>query len=174
MCKMYKKQLFVILSVMLLVFSACQREARQLVGDYSYKLSGDVVIMDADGSETHHFVHRVGQMNVLRDKSSKTGFVVTMNEMNGGCYTFQAELSGDTLVLPPYTFTTTILSSDGIDISIIDQDENPTMVYTVKASGSGRMNGNMLILRESWNGQQTGNPTVTFRAPEMMILAEKN
>ena len=174
MCKMYKKQLFVILSVMLLIFSACQRETRQLLGDYSYKLSGDVVIMSSDGTESHYFLHRVGQMNVLRDKSSKTGFVVTMNEMNGGCYTFMAEMSGDTLLLPLYTFTTTVLTSDGIDISLIDQEDNPTTVYTVRASGSGRLNGNTLILRESWNGQQIGNPVISLRAPDMMILAEKN
>jgi hypothetical protein len=159
---------------MLLIFSACQREARQLVGEYSYKLSGDLIIMSSNGSESHHYLHRIGQMNVLRDKSSKTGFVVTMNEMNGGCYTFPAELSGDTLVLPPHTFTTTFLSSDGLDITIFNPDDNPTMVYTVRATGGGRINGDVLILKESWNGQQVGNPIVTFRAPEMTILAEKN
>ena len=129
--------------------------------------------MSSDGTESHYFLHRVGQMNVLRDKSSKTGFVVTMNEMNGGCYTFMAEMSGDTLLLPLYTFTTTVLTSDGIDISLIDQEDNPTTVYTVRASGSGRLNGNTLILRESWNGQQIGNPVISLRAPDMMILAEK-
>ena len=162
------------ISAMLLVFSACQREARQLAGDYSYKLSGDVVIMGANGSESHHFVHRVGQMNVLRDKSSKTGFVVTMNEMNGGCYVFPAELSGDTLVLPPHTFTTTFLTADSLDIGIFNPDDTPSMVYAVNASGSGRINDKVLILKESWGGQQVGDPTITFRAPEMTILAEKN
>jgi len=159
---------------MLLIFSACQREARQLVGDYSYKLSGDMIIVGSNGSESHHFIHRIGQMNVLRDKSSKTGFVVTMNEMNGGCYTFQAELSGDTLKLPLHTFTTTFLTSDGLDITIYDPNDNPTMVYVIKASGSGRINDNTLILRESWFGEQSGNPVVKIRAQEMTILAEKN
>ena len=159
---------------MSLIFSACQREARQLLGNYSYKLSGDVVIVSSNGSESHHFLHRIGQMNVLRDKSSKTGFVVTMNETNGGAYTFPAELSGDTLVLPPHTFVTTLLSTTGIDIPVINQDDNLSQAYIVRASGSGRINGNTLILKESWAGQQSGDSTITFRAPEMTVLAEKN
>lgn len=170
---MKQKLLWIALAVGMLC-TACNREARQLLGDYSYKLSGEVVVVDDAGKETHHFVHRNGQMNVLRDKSSKSRFVVTMNEMNGGCCTFSAELNGDSLVLQPYAFTMTIISTEGIDFPNLNQEESPNIVYSVTASGSGWVNGNTLIVKEVWTGQQSGNPSVTLRASEMMILAEKN
>lgn len=166
------KKFIPLLLVVALFGTACNREARNLKGDYSYKLSGDVVVINNNGSENHHFIHRVGQMNVLKDKSSKTGYVITMNEMNGGCYTIPAKLRGDSLVLDPHTFTTTILSSEGI--SIIDQEQTFTAVYEVQAFGSGRINDNTLILREAWTGYESGAPSNTISAPQITILAEKN
>lgn len=168
-----KKILFgtcILLTAFLL--TTCNREVRNLTGDYSYKLSGDVILTDADGKETHHFIHRNGQMNILKDKSRKSGLIITMNEMNGGCYTILAELQGDTIVLQPHQFTTTLLSTE--DLPSIGQEETPTMVYQISAAGSGRPNNPMLIMREHWIGAQSGNASVTLHAPEITILAEKN
>lgn len=160
-----------ILSIMILL-TACNRGERNLIGDYSYKLSGDVILTDADGQETHHFIHRNGQMNVLKDKSRKSGLLITMNEMNGGCYTIMADIQGDTIVLSPYEFSTNIIVAD--DFPSIGSDNNTSLVYRVRASGSGRCNDQILILCEQWSGTQSGDASVTLRGPEMTILAEKN
>ena len=98
------KKILISACVLLTAFllTTCNRDVNNLTGDYSYKLSGEVIITDDDGDETHHFIHRNGQMNVLKDKSRKSGLVITMNEMNGGCYTLLAELQGDTIVLQPH------------------------------------------------------------------------
>lgn len=168
------KKILISACVLLTAFllTTCNRDVNNLTGDYSYKLSGTVILTDADGEETHHFIHRNGQMNVLKDKSRKSGLVITMNEMNGGCYTLLAEIQGDTIVLQPHQFSTTLLSTEGIPS--IGQEGSHTMVYQISASGSGRPNDQMLILREHWTGGQSGDPSVRLLAPEITILAEKN
>ena len=162
--------------VMAVLCTACDRDRQAITGDYSYKLSGEVVLTNAEGEATYRLIHRNGQMNILRDKSGKDRYIITMNEMTGGCYTMNAELRGDSLVIAPHSFNTNILSTNSIpDIDIdLNQDEEATLVYRISAEGSGTVNGNILILREVWNGTQSGNSAVTISGPEMTIIAEKN
>lgn len=173
------KLLKTILLVVIVIFlGACDRDRQVLTGDYSYKLSGEVVLTDADGAVTYRLIHRNGQMNILRDKSDKERYIITMNEMTGGCYTMTATLHGDSLRIDPHSFNTNILSTSSIpDLNIdfdLDQDEEASIVYRISAEGGGTINGNILILREVWNGTQSGNSAVTISGPEMTIIAEKN
>ncbi len=99
-----------------------------------------------------------------------------MNEMTGGCYTMNAELRGDSLVIVPHSFNTNILSTNTIPDFDVDfeQDDDATVVYRISASGGGIVNGNILIIREIWDGHQSGNGAVSISGPEMTIIAEKN
>ena len=157
-----------------LFLTACNGDKLSFTGDYSYKLSGEVKLTDTDGETTFRLIHRNGQMNILRDKSDKNRYVITMNEMNGGCYTMSARLDGDDLQIDQHEFATNVLSTSSIpDIDLIDNEE-PSVVYHVSASGNGKRNGDILIIKEVWKGNQSGNPGVTLRGNEMTIIAEKN
>ena len=176
---MKSKLLITIVLVVIMLFTdGCDRERGALTGDYSYKLSGEVVLTNADGEVTYRLIHRNGQMNILKDKSQKSRYIITMNEMSGGCYTMTAKLRGDSLLIDQHTFQTNILSSNSIpdlDIDLdLDQDEDATIVYRVSAAGGGTVNGNILILNEVWKGKQSGNSSATLNGPEMTIIAEKN
>ena len=176
---MKTKLLTISLLVIIAMFvGGCDRERSALTGDYSYKLSGEVELTDEDGAVTYRLIHRNGQMNILRDKSDKDRYIITMNEMTGGCYTMNASLHGDSLLIDSHSFNTNILSTSSIpDLNIdldLNQDEEATIVYRISAAGSGTVNGNILILREVWNGTQSGNSAVTISGPEMTIIAEKN
>ena len=164
--------------IMAVLCTACDQDKQALTGDYSYKLSGEVVLTNADGEVTYRLIHRNGQMNILKDKSQKSRYIITMNEMSGGCYTMTAELRGDSLLIDQHTFQTNILSTNSIpDLDIdfdLDQDEEATIVYRVSAAGGGSVNGNILILNEVWTGKQSGNSSATLNGPEMTIIAEKN
>ena len=164
--------------IMAVLCTACDCDKKSLTGDYSYKLSGEVVLTNADGEVTYRLIHRNGQMNILKDKSQKSRYIITMNEMSGGCYTMTAELRGDSLLIDQHTFQTNILSTNSIpdlDIDLdLDQDEDATIVYRVSAAGGGSVNGNILILTEVWTGKQSGNSSATLNGPEMTIIAEKN
>ena len=64
--------------VMAVLCTACDRDRQALTGDYSYKLSGEVALTDEDGAVTYRLIHRNGQMNILRDKSDKDRYIITM------------------------------------------------------------------------------------------------
>jgi len=168
---MKRNILFIALSVLLLCTS-CNKEGRRLTGDYSYKLSGEVVLTDADGQTTHHLVHRNGQMNIRKDKSQKTKYIITMNEMGGIGYTMTADMRGDSLRIDRHTFSSNILSTTSLP-SIGDNDDH-SIVYQITSMGIGFLNDDILIIRESWMGHQSGNNAVILNGPEMTIIAEKN
>lgn len=169
---MMKQKLLWVAVIALLLCTACNREERNVKGDYSYKLSGEVLFADANGHGSRIFIHRNGQMNVLKDKSRPHGLLITINEMNGGCYTFPARMQGDSLVIESHPFLFHILSTDGLPS--LFSDSASSFNYNVDAAGSGRSNGNVLIIKEHWQGFQSGNASITLRANEMTILAEKN
>ncbi len=169
---MKKQYLLWVTVVALLLCAGCNREERNVKGDYSYKLSGEVVFADNHGHGSRIFIHRNGQMNVLKDKSRPHGLLITMNEMNGGCYTFPARFQGDSILIESHQFPFHILSTDGLPS--IFSDSASSFIYEMTAAGSGRSNDKILIIKEHWNGAQSGNASITLRAREMTILAEKN
>lgn len=171
---MYKNLIIGIICFLSLILLSCRQESMRITGDYSYKLSGEVKLTDADGEVTYRLLHRNGQMNILKDKSDKGRYLITMNEMNGGCYTMTARLNGDNLTIDQHEFTTNILSTNTIpDIDLIDE-EDPSIVYRITASGGGTRNGDILIITEMWDGNQSGTPRATLRGAEMTIIAERN
>lgn len=158
--------------VLLLAVTSCQREVKPFLGDYSYKLSGEVAVTDSDGTVNYYLVHRNGQMNVLEDKTGSSRLLITMNEMNGACYTMSATVRGDSLILDPYEFTINILTQEGSNI--FDSDNSASLVYRISSTGGGFLNDKILILNEVWNGYQSGHPNVVLHGPEMRIMAERN
>ena len=173
---MYKHLIIGIIGILSLILLSCQRETMKITGDYSYKLSGEVKLTDADGTVSYRLIHRNGQMNILRDKSDRHRYIITMNEMNGGCYTMNAELNGDHLQIDRHEFATNILSTNGLpDLDIdLDQDEDPSIVYRITASGEGNRNGDILIIKEVWNGHQSEDVRIKLYGSEMTIIAERN
>ena len=156
------------------LLAGCNGDKLSFVGDYSYKLSGEVELKATDGEVSYRLLHRNGQMNILKDKSQKNRYLITVNEMNGGCYTMYATLDGDKLQIDRHEFTTNVLSTSSLPDIDITQEEDPTIVYRIAASGGGTRNGDILIIKEEWQGAQSGNPDATIRGAEMTIIAERN
>ncbi len=167
------RKIFWILVSAALIFTSCNREIKQFTGNYSYKLSGEVSIVGDDGEVSYRLVHKNGQMNILEDKSQANRLIITMNEMNGGCYTISATVKGDSIVFLPYEFSTNILISDS-NLDIISGDNTPSIVYAIRASGGGQLNDDILMIDEQWTGHQSGNDTVLLNGPKMKIIAERN
>lgn len=166
------RKIFWILVSVTLIITSCNREIKQFTGNYSYKLSGEVSIVDDDGEVSYRLVHKNGQMNILEDKSQPNRLIITMNEMNGGCYTIPATVKGDSIVFLPYEFSTNILISDSPDL--FSDDDTPSIVYAICASGGGQLNDDILMIDEQWSGHQSGNDAVLLNGPKMKIIAERN
>ena len=169
---MNRKILWILVSVAL-IFMSCNRETKQFTGNYSYKLSGEVSIVNEDGNLSYRLVHKNGQMNILEDKSQPNKLIITMNEMNGGCYTILATVKGDSIVFLPYEFSTNILISDSSP-GLFSGDNTLSIVYAIRASGGGHLNDDILMVDEQWEGHQSGNDAILLNGPKMKIIAERN
>ena len=169
---MSRKILWILVSVAL-IFMSCNRETKQFTGNYSYKLSGEVSIVNEDGNLSYRLVHKNGQMNILEDKSQPNRLIITMNEMNGGCYTIPATVKGDSIVFLPYEFSTNILISDSSP-GLFSGDNILSIVYAIRASGGGHLNDDILMVDEQWEGHQSGNDAILLNGPKMKIIAERN
>ena len=154
-------------TAMLLCCVSCQRGTRSLLGDYSYKISGEVTITSDDGEVTHLMVNKRGQMNILRDHISDGHVTITLNESTGGAYYYSALVKGDSLIVEPHSFSTNILTSDNIN----PLQENSSLVFSIVASGKGIHNGDILLIEEQWSGTQGAQ---RLEGSKMLLLAEKN
>ncbi|MBR4787823.1 MAG: hypothetical protein IK013_08145 [Bacteroidales bacterium] len=165
------KRCYVIIITCLLsmLFVSCNRSERQFSGEYSYKLSGELTVVDADGENSFVMVHKNGQMHIMNDKSKAGRVTITMNDMNGGAYTMQATVKGDSILLEPFTMSTNILTSE----SLLFNSDN-SIVCRFQVTGKGVRNGDMLMLEEQWDGYQSGNTSIRMTGTKMTLLAEKN
>ena len=167
-----KKNILLSILALLLTVTSCHRESKPFLGDYSYKLSGEISTVNDEGTVSYRLIHKNGQMNILEDKTQSNKLIVTMNEMNGGCYTITATVRDDSLLFDPYEFSTNILMTE--NTSLFDQETASSIVYSIKSTGKGVLNGDMLLLEETWNGHQSGNEACILTGPEMKIIAERN
>ncbi len=156
--------------VLCVVLTSCNGKVRSFVGDYSYKLSGDVVFTDSEGEEVHSVQSQRGQMNILRGKRGECGnVVITVNQMDGSVYSFNATVKGDSLILDEHDCE--------MEFSSLSTDPDLTQVkrpYKVHVSGRGILHDNMLILEERWTGKRTDGSSNTLVSNKINVLAEQN
>ena len=149
---------------------SCQRGVRSILGDYSYKISGEVAVTDENGDVTHLMVNKRGQMNILRDHLSDGRVTITLNESTGGAYYFSALVKGDSLLVDPHSFSTNIITGENIN----PLQENSSLVFSIIASGKGIHNGDIIMIEEQWTGTQSSNDAQQLEGRKMLLLAEKN
>lgn len=154
-------------TAMLLCCVSCQRGVRSVLGSYSYKISGEVILTAEDGEITHLMVNKRGQMNILRDHLSDGRVTITLNESTGGAYYCSALVKGDSLIVDQHSFSTNILTSDNLN----PLHENSSLVFNIVASGKGIHNEDIIMIEEQWIGTQG---VQQLEGSKMLLLAEKN
>ena len=165
-----KRILLGLILVVSILLTSCNRNVRTFTGDYSYKLSGDIVFMDSEGIESHSIQTQRGQVNILNDKQGdKNDVVITVNQLNGTVYSFSATIKGDSIILK--THDCVMEFSDVSTISELTQVKKP---YYVHISGRGILHDNMLILDEQWTGERTNDSSYTLHANKISVIAEQN
>lgn len=166
-----KKNLLTILlaTIILLGNISCQRGTRSLLGDYSYKISGEVTITSDNGDVTHLMVNKRGQMNILRDYISDGHVTITLNESTGGAYYCSALVKGDSLIVEPHSFSTNIITGENIN----PLEEDRSYVFSIVASGKGIHNGDIILIEEQWSGRSSDD-LQQLEGGKILLLAEKN
>lgn len=161
------------------LFSSCNREVKPFVGDYSYKISGNVCRITpkvTNGNEydtTYQMVTQRGQMKVMRDmQRGENHLLVTLNEMNGGVCTLSATVRGDSLFFDPYTFVLSLPVASDLPTELPSNLQN--LVYEVQATGAGFVNRNMILMKHQWSGVKVSNNKATLKGNDMTFVAERN
>lgn len=165
-----KKCLILISLLLPFLLISCNRNVRTFTGDYSYKLSGDVVFTNSDGEVVHSMQTQLGQLNILKNETGGKGsVVVTVNQMSGPVYAFTATVKGDSLILDDHECV--------MEFNSVSSNSSLTQVkrpYEVHVSGRGILQGDMLILDENWTGVSVENPSNMLIANSITVLAEQN
>lgn len=157
------------LSVVILCFSACDSSLPSIVGEYSFKVSGQVV---KDTTQGIVLPTETGVMEIIHLNDSN--FLLTFNTINGSVYTTEATLSNNQLDLQPFTRTITInYQSTDSDIlgGLIEWTE--TEHYNTEVYGYGLVYSETIKFAMQYSGKELdGNQQI--KGNNIIMLAKKN
>ena len=126
---------------------SCQDQVQQIAGNYSYKISGSVVIAE----DTFLLANETGALEVLRVNADSA--VVTFNALLGQAYATQAVIAGKQMELLPFKRTITVRARD----------------YEVTAQAKGDIYDGTLLLNLQYE-----NAERELKADSLILLCKKN
>jgi uncharacterized lipoprotein NlpE involved in copper resistance len=158
-----RKYVFCVLSVVF-ALTACKNDAKQFLGDYSYKTSGSVTVKTDSTTFSYRLADKIGQLDVVDLKSSdKDSVLLVMNEMGGGVTIIRAGVSGDSVFPVPY-MRALILNVGKVNST-----------FNVQVSGSGVRYDETIVLNEIYDGAlDDDSVNVTIYGNDICTVAEKN
>lgn len=159
-----------------LLCASCKKEIKPFLGEYSYKVSGQVCLITPQLLDetlydtTYQVISHIGQMHIMPDNNlGGNNLLVTMSEMNGAVNTIHATVKNDSIFFDPYEFATTLSFTSAIGSSTTLKH-----VYQVKTAGKGIVNDEMILMEQQWTGYRTEDYSATLYGPKMSIVAEEN
>lgn len=157
------------LTLAMVYLSACESTWQTIVGEYSFKVSGQVT---KDATQVYSLPNEIGAMEVIRLQDST--YLLTFNTINGEAYTTKATLSNNQLDLYPFSRIVTITyhskESDiwGEIIDITETEEYQTDVY-----GYGNIYGETIEFKMQYSGTELGG-NKQIKGNNITMLAKKN
>ena len=148
---------------------SCESPLQTIVGEYSFKLSGQVT---KDGTQVYSLPNEIGAMEVIFLQDST--FLLTFNTINGEAYTTKARLSDNQLELDPFSRTVIITyQSQNSDIwgEIIEFTE--TEEYQTDVYGYGNVYGETIEFKMQFSGKELGGNKL-IKGNNITMLAKKN
>lgn len=165
------KYRFFIVSFVLLLFVSCQEPIQQLVGSYSYKSSGKVMV---DSTEIN-LSDEIGAMDLIRRSDST--LLITFNQLGGAVYMTDANVEENEIVLKPYERTLTItypyVDSLNILADTITLDRQIRETFDVVVNGYGeRLNETIIFSLTIVGESQTSD--ARLKGEDILMIAKKN
>lgn len=157
------------LTLAMVCLSACESTWQTIVGEYSFKVSGQVT---KDATQVYSLPNEIGAMDVIHLQDST--YLLTFNTINGEAYTTKATLSNNQLDLYPFSRIVTITyhskESDiwGEIIDITETEEYQTDVY-----GYGNVYGETIEFKMQYSGTELGG-NKQIKGNNITMLAKKN
>ncbi|MBO7160738.1 MAG: hypothetical protein J6V62_04805 [Paludibacteraceae bacterium] len=148
------------------LFTACTEPVQPFLGDYSYKVTGDVVIND---SIITPLTDKIGSLNVIHIDDSTV--LLTLNELEGGVYTTRGYVSDSHIVIDPFKCNITIQSEEIEDFSL-----RPTTIlttYATEVSGQATRYEHTLLFDLRYQGTSISDSS-TLVGDHITMVAKKN
>jgi hypothetical protein len=149
-----------------LSLTACSEPVQPFLGDYSYKVTGDVVIND---SIITPLTDKIGSLNVIHIDDSTV--LLTLNELDGGIYTTRGHVNNQHIVIDPFKYNVTIQSEQTNDIL---QRPTPTLTtYATDVTGKATRYDHTLLFELNYQGTSlSGNNKIVGN--QIIMVAKKN
>jgi hypothetical protein len=157
------------LTLAMVCLSACESTWQTIVGEYSFKVSGQVT---KDATQVYSLPNEIGAMEVIHLQNST--YLLTFNTINGEAYTTKAIFSNNQLELYPFSRTVTITyQSQNSDIwgEIIEFTE--TEEYQTDVYGYGNVYGETIEFKMQYSGTELGG-NKQIKGNNITMLAKKN
>lgn len=145
------KYKIVILFLGLMLLSACKNELQQTAGEYSYKISGMVMVDTAE-------VPLTNEAGVVYINEANDALVLTFNMVIGDIYQTEAEVKNKKITLTPYERVIEVYSRD----------------YKVKISGEGDVYDNNIVLNLQYSGAALKADSIKLEGNDILLLATRN
>ena len=168
---MRTKRIFIytLLSSLILCLSSCESPLQTIVGEYSFKISGQVT---KDGNQGIVLPDEIGAMEIIHLADSN--YLLTFNTINGSAYTTQATKTGNQLDLQPFSRIVTLTyytqESDilGGLIEITETEHFDTDIY-----GYGTIYDKTIEFKLQYSGEELTS-SKRIKGNNITMLAKKN
>lgn len=160
-----------LISLVLCTFCACDQSVKDVLGDYSYKISGLATI---DDTIPITLTNEQGAMHIVRKQDKSV--LLTMNVLLGGVYTADGKIQGDSVFIEQCTRTLPLAysytykpSADGS----IEVEKTATDVFQVQVTGAGKVYDGTIDFTLNYIGTsiQTGS---TIQGTDIQCVAIQN
>lgn len=165
---MTKSAVYALFAFALVTLNACQDSVKDVIGTYSYKISGQVTI---DDSTRLVLPDEEGAMQVLREKDKE--LCITMNTLGGKVYTTKGQYTGDSIVLYPFTRYITLSYAYVDDSALIAIEHTVTEPFRISVSGAGKVYDGTVIYSFSYEGEGLSSG-LALRGQDIVCVAKMN
>ena len=149
-----------------ILLTACTEPVQPFLGDYSYKITGDVLVND---SIITPLIDKIGALNVIHIDDSTV--LLTFNELEGGVYTTRGHVSESYIVIDPFKCNITIQSEETEDFV-----QRPTTIlttYATEVSGQATRYDHTLLFDLRYQGTSISDSS-TLVGDHITMVAKKN
>lgn len=165
-----KKIHVILMSMLAVMLTSCSqdKEVKDLLGDYTYKVSGVVRVSDVGDV---HLTPETGTMSITSAAQDKE-VILSFNHSGGDVYDIRASVTADSIYLRSmHRYIEIDVEKDSTIFGGVRQHET----YDVTVSGSGHMlsNGDVSFTL-NYSGKELNDPSRTLKGQNIFLHCVRN
>ena len=150
-------------------FAACSDPVKDRVGDYSYTIAKQTVIV-ADTINTT-LTSEKGALEI--EKKGDDGVVLTFNSLTGDVYTTTGTIKDDALSFKPFKRTVAVIYKVEEQVLLVTEEKTVTEEFDVTVSGTAEMHDETIHFYLNYEGKGVTNGNA-LKGENILMVAKKN